>query len=202
MIKTARCVFGLIAVISVTSSFAAPSIRRAGTSAPTSLNRAESGMARSSGILTNANKKNATGTQTIKTSQKSSSVSVSSKPTSASGRVPWFNTSKILKKAKDSMNPSGSDSGSGSSAGSGSSSGSGSASSEEIKRVENRLDEVEKAVDNMVTYTEDTGEGTYVTSVSIDGNALEIEKTNLLHAPVRNVDGSLTTSSAEIWVIK
>lgn len=72
-----------------------------------------------------------------------------------------------------------------------------------------RLDTIEADVQtlqeqsaNVITDVVETGQGHYVTDVSADGNQLNVTKTNLLYAPVREGNSESVTGEAEIWIIR
>ena len=48
----------------------------------------------------------------------------------------------------------------------------------------------------------ESGSGNYVTDVSVNGNKLNVTKTHLLYAPVRNANSDTITGDAEIWIVK
>ena len=64
-------------------------------------------------------------------------------------------------------------------------------------------DKVNTMEDNMITGVEVTsGEGSYVTSVTADGNTLMVNKTNMLYAPVHNGSSNTVDGTAEIWIVR
>ena len=76
-------------------------------------------------------------------------------------------------------------------------------SESDFAAVENRVTTLEQ---NTVTeVTEETSEPTsvnYVSGVSMEGNTLNVRKTNKLYAPVKSQNSNTTTGMAEIWIIK
>ncbi len=63
------------------------------------------------------------------------------------------------------------------------------------------INSIQEKTDNMITDVVSNA-GTYVTDVAVDGNTLNVNKTRLLYAPVRNSSGDTITGEAEIWIVK
>lgn len=75
--------------------------------------------------------------------------------------------------------------------------------SEVVADVNVIADKVNTMEDNMITGVEVTsGEGSYVTSVTADGNTLMVNKTNMLYAPVHNGSSNTVDGTAEIWIVR
>ena len=60
----------------------------------------------------------------------------------------------------------------------------------------------EEGMGTSVTEVVEKGSGNYVTDVEAEGNKLNVTKTSLLYAPVRNGSDETIRGNAEIWVIK
>lgn len=71
----------------------------------------------------------------------------------------------------------------------------------DLTEIQERLDAIQAQTDNMITDVE-SNDGNYVTDIAVDGNKLNVNKTNLLYAPVRNSSGDTITGEAEIWIVK
>ena len=65
-----------------------------------------------------------------------------------------------------------------------------------------RLEALEAQSAKVITDVVEKKSGSYVRNVEIDGNNLLIEKTNLLNAPIRDINGNDLNNTAEIWIIK
>lgn len=66
----------------------------------------------------------------------------------------------------------------------------------------NRIEALETKSENVINDVVETESGRYVTDVVADGNKLNVTKTSLLYAPVREGSGETVTGEAEIWIIK
>ena len=55
---------------------------------------------------------------------------------------------------------------------------------------------------NVITNVVESEQGNYVTGVSANGNTLNVSKTNLLYAPVRDGESQDVTGEAEIWLVR
>ena len=66
----------------------------------------------------------------------------------------------------------------------------------------NRIEDLENKTANAVTDVVESEPGNYVTDIAVDGNKLNVTKTKLLYAPVRNGTNETITGDAEIWIVK
>lgn len=78
----------------------------------------------------------------------------------------------------------------------------GGVSEERFMQAVDRLSAIEQKVENAVTDVTESGNGNYISNVSRTGNAVTINKTRLLYAPVRNNGSETVVSDAEIWLVK
>ena len=70
------------------------------------------------------------------------------------------------------------------------------------KAISEKVEVLESQSANTVTDVVEYGSGPYVNEVTKEGNKLNVTKTNLLYAPVRNASGTTVSGNAEIWIIK
>ena len=112
-----------------------------------------------------------------------------------SARFPSF-TKKII----EPTTPGGTSSGGTSSGGNTGQTMSTAALTEKLNNTVQRVENLESR--NVVTDVNTTTSGNYVTNVVMDGNKLNVTKSNLLLAPVRNSAGQNVSGDAEIWIIK
>ena len=75
--------------------------------------------------------------------------------------------------------------------------------------LSNRLDTMDENVQtlqeqsaNVITNVVESEQGNYVTGVSANGNTLNVSKTNLLYAPIRDGESQDVTGEAEIWLVR
>ena len=78
----------------------------------------------------------------------------------------------------------------------------GDASENSFNSLVQRVEVLESQSANTVTDVVEYGSGPYVNEVTKEGNKLNVTKTNLLYAPVRNASGTTVSGNAEIWIIK
>ena len=65
-----------------------------------------------------------------------------------------------------------------------------------------RVEALESKNTNAVTDVVESGSGTYVNGVTKQDNKLNVEKTHLLYAPIKNANGATLSGNAEIWIVK
>ena len=65
-----------------------------------------------------------------------------------------------------------------------------------------RVEALESKNTNAITDVVESGSGTYVNGVTKENNKLNVEKTHLLYAPVKNANGATLSGNAEIWIVK
>ena len=66
-----------------------------------------------------------------------------------------------------------------------------------------RVEALEQQNANAITDVVETGTGNYVSDVTVGSNhKLNVSKTRLLYAPVRNEGSSNVVSDAEIWIVR
>ena len=73
-------------------------------------------------------------------------------------------------------------------------------SEQELDAITQRVEALESQ--NVINDVSESGSGNYVTDVSVNGNKLNVTKTHLLYAPVRNANSDTITGDAEIWIVK
>lgn len=73
-------------------------------------------------------------------------------------------------------------------------------SEQELNAMNQRIEALESQ--NGINDVVESEPGTYVTDVAADGNKLNVTKTQLLYAPVRNENNDTITGNAEIWIVK
>ncbi|MCR4918140.1 MAG: hypothetical protein K5912_04345 [Alphaproteobacteria bacterium] len=71
-----------------------------------------------------------------------------------------------------------------------------------LDTIENNVQTLQAQTANVITSVVDGEPGTYVTDVSANGNQLNVNKTRLLYAPVRQAESDNITGTAEIWLVK
>lgn len=65
-----------------------------------------------------------------------------------------------------------------------------------------RVEALESKKTNAITDVVESGSGTYVNGVTKQDNKLNVEKTHLLRAPIKNASGTTLSGNAEIWIVK
>ena len=78
---------------------------------------------------------------------------------------------------------------------------SGNTNTQDLTDLSDRINLIQVRTENMITDVVSNA-GTYVTDVTVDGNTLNVNKTRLLYAPVRNSSGDAITGEAEIWIVR
>ena len=65
-----------------------------------------------------------------------------------------------------------------------------------------RVEALESKNTNAITDVVESGSGTYVNGVTKEDDKINVNKTNLLYAPVKNANGATLSGNAEIWIVK
>lgn len=65
-----------------------------------------------------------------------------------------------------------------------------------------RVEVLESKNENTIIDVVENGSGAYVNDVTKEGNKLNVTKTDILYAPVKNASGTTVPGNAEIWIIK
>lgn len=76
-----------------------------------------------------------------------------------------------------------------------------SASSSDIKKLSDKITELESKTDNIITDVV-SNDGTYVSDIVIDGNKINVNKTDTLYIPVKMGSSERITDTAEIWIVR
>lgn len=124
-------------------------------------------------------------------------VQVSEKDKDEGARIPTkaFKNIGVLKMSQSGGTP-------GSSSGAGQASASG-VSLASFNEVVGRVQALESESHNAITGVTESGSGNYVSGVSVGNDKkLNVEKTRVLYAPVRNAGSDTIVSDAEIWLIR
>lgn len=79
---------------------------------------------------------------------------------------------------------------------------SGSISESDFNSLVQRVETLETKNTNAVTSVVESGSGPYVNAVTKENNELNVNKTHLLYAPVKNAGNESVSGNAEIWIIK
>lgn len=79
---------------------------------------------------------------------------------------------------------------------------SGGVSETAFNEVVGRVQALETESQNAINGVTESGSGNYVSGVSVDNNKLNIEKTRVLYAPVRNEGSNTIVGDAEIWLVR
>ena len=65
-----------------------------------------------------------------------------------------------------------------------------------------RVEALESKNTNAITDVVESGSGTYVNGVTKEDDKINVNKTNLLYAPIKNINGTTVPGNAEIWIVK
>ena len=79
---------------------------------------------------------------------------------------------------------------------------SGNVSDSALNSLVQRVELLETNNANVVTTVVENGSGPYVSDVQKGNNELNVTKTHLLYAPIKNASGQTVSGNAEIWIIK
>lgn len=79
---------------------------------------------------------------------------------------------------------------------------SGSISESDFNSLVQRVETLETKNTNVITSVVESGSGPYVNAVTKENNELNVNKTHLLYAPVKNAGSESVSGNAEIWIIK
>ena len=176
MRKTVVFLATLVFCISWADAFAVPSVRQLGTGVSTSTEKTVS-------VLPSLPKANPETARTVKAQV--------TKETENAARMPVANVIKNISSIKQPTISGGGQAGI--------SGVSDSAFNDVIRRVQ----ALEAESNDAITGVNESGTGNYVSAVSVgSNNKLNVERTRLLYAPVRNEGSNTIVSDAEIWLVR
>lgn len=164
-----------------TNVFAVPSVKKLGVNASDAVAKP---------VTITTPKKSDNNTMVVKSAKTPVSTTNSAR-TAVGGRLPGIGTAKnikavntnvITKPISQDLKPS--------------------VTTDEFNTAVERIDALENQTANAITDVVENETGNYVTDVSVDGNKLNVTKTRLLRAPIRNANGDDLPGDAEIWFVK